>query len=375
MELLAAVLAIKLDFLVRRELNVTILEFHFWTDSQIILAYIQSNSKRFKLFVANRVSLIREHSTPEQWKYIKGEENPADILSRGCTVQAISKKWFYGPKFISDYKHAWPAISKTETNSLEKDPKIIRDQKKFNEPLVVNATDIGHSHPLEFLIEHFSSYYRLKKAICWLVRIKNHLLKRPSTQMTNSVTVPEMKQAEVLVVKFVQLHAFPQEIHSIRNEAAVSKSSPISKLSPILQEDMLVVGGRLSYSSIAYAAKHPIILPHKNKVSQMIVEECHNAAHLGTEWMLSQIRNKFWIIKARKLIKKVKYKCVTCKKLYGLPATQKMADYPSERCEPGKPPFTYVGVDLFGPFYVKVGRSEVSDMVAYLHASTQEPSI
>ena len=167
-------------------------------------------------------------------------------------------------------------------------------------------------------------------------------------------------RAEVLVVKFVQQHAFPhQEIHSIRNEAAVSKSSPISKWSLILQEDMLVVGGRLSYSSIAYAAKHPIILPHKNKVSQMIVEECHNAAHLGTEWMLSQIRNKFWIIKARKLIKKVKYKCVTCKKLYGLPATQKMADYPSERCEPGKPPFTYVGVDLFGPFYVKVGRSEV----------------
>ena len=41
LELLAAVLAIKLDLLVRRELNVTILESHFWTDSQIILAYIQ----------------------------------------------------------------------------------------------------------------------------------------------------------------------------------------------------------------------------------------------------------------------------------------------------------------------------------------------
>ena len=108
LELLAAVLAIKLDLLVRRELNVTILESHFWTDSQIILAYIQSKSKRFKIFVANRVSLIREHSTPEQWKYIKGEENPADILSRGCTLQAISQKWFHGPKFISDFKHAWP---------------------------------------------------------------------------------------------------------------------------------------------------------------------------------------------------------------------------------------------------------------------------
>ena len=91
----------------------------------------------------------------------------------------------------------------------------------------------------------------------------------------------------------------------------------------------------------------------------MIVEEYHGATHLGTEWTLSQVRNTFWIMNARRLIKEVKHKCVTCKRLYGSPTMQKMADYPSERCEPGQPPFTYVGVDLFGPFYVKVGRCEV----------------
>jgi len=36
-----------------------------------------------------------------------------------------------------------------------------------------------------------------------------------------------------------------------------------------------------------------------------------------------------------------------------------MADLPSERVAPSEPPFTFVGVDFFGPFFVKVGRSQV----------------
>ena len=38
--------------------------------------------------------------------------------------------------------------------------------------------------------------------------------------------------------------------------------------------------------------------------------------------------------------------------------SQKMSDLPPDRCTPGKPAFAYVGVDLFGPFYVKSGRAK-----------------
>ena len=36
---------------------------------------------------------------------------------------------------------------------------------------------------------------------------------------------------------------------------------------------------------------------------------------------------------------------------------QKMASLPEDRVTPSKPPFTYVGVDLFGPFIVRRGRT------------------
>ena len=59
------------------------------------------------------------------------------------------------------------------------------------------------------------------------------------------------------------------------------------------------------------------------------------------------------------MVKSVSCKCVICKKLFGQTASQKMADLPVERLVPYKTPFTCTGIDCFGPFVVKQGRSEV----------------
>ena len=80
---------------------------------------------------------------------------------------------------------------------------------------------------------------------------------------------------------------------------------------------------------------------------------------MGTEWTLSLLREKFWVTRARYVINSVKRNCVVCRKLYGSPCGQKMADLPPERLISGNAPFTYVGIDVFGPFLVKLGRSEV----------------
>ena len=59
------------------------------------------------------------------------------------------------------------------------------------------------------------------------------------------------------------------------------------------------------------------------------------------------------------MIKCIKRKCVTCKRLYAAVSVQKMADLPPERVHPGISAFDVVGVDIFGPFMVKFGRSQV----------------
>ena len=210
---------------------------------------------------------------------------------------------------------------------------------------------------MDALCAHYSSFYRLCKAVAHLLRVKDRLLSRDTP--CGPISVSELMRAQKLVLSYVQVKTFPREIETLKKSGRVLKSSPIYKLCPVLRDGLILVGGRLSQASIQEEAKHPVILPRKHKVSERIVSEYHDSAHLGTEWTLSLIREKFWIVQCRSLIKQVQRSCVTCKRLYAPPPSQKMADLPAERVSGGCPPFTHVGVDLFGPFLVKQGRSQV----------------
>ena len=74
---------------------------------------------------------------------------------------------------------------------------------------------------------------------------------------------------------------------------------------------------------------------------------------------LNELRSQgFWVIGGSKLVAKIIDKCVLCRKFRGNPIEQQMADLPKERTEPS-PPFTYIGMDSFGPITVKNRRTEI----------------
>ena len=83
------------------------------------------------------------------------------------------------------------------------------------------------------------------------------------------------------------------------------------------------------------------------------------SGHSGKEFILSLIRQKYWIIGARQIIRQIKRQCITCRKCFEPPCVQLMADLPFDRVTPDMPPSNFVGVDFFGPILVKIGRSEV----------------
>lgn len=81
------------------------------------------------------------------------------------------------------------------------------------------------------------------------------------------------------------------------------------------------------------------------------------AGHSGRERILSLIREMYWIIKGRVAVHRVLNSCFDCKRRQQLPGSQKMSDLPLEGVKSGGPLFTLVGVDYFGPFYIKCGHS------------------
>ena len=360
LELCAAVEAVKLDCIVRHYLDIQIVSSTFWTDSQIVLSYIRSQNRRFKIYVANRVAMIRRSSSPDQWRHVSGDQNPADVVSRGCAVSDFPDIWLNGPGFLRMFKCDWYEPPASNEHELDGDPDVYVLSGDAVCTQVCTAEGPNPvAHPMESLIQHYSCYYKLKKAVAWWLRLVKYLRLNRAFDVSGPLKVPELHAAESAIIRHVQRREYPRECEDLALGNGIQRNSKIFKLLPMMEDGIIVVGGRLKYAALTHRSKHPIILPHNHKVSRMIVQDYHGATHLGTEWTLSQVRGKFWITKARNIIKSVKRKCVTCRKLYGQPGCQKMADLPSERVVSGKGPFTYVGLDLFGPFYVKSGRSEV----------------
>ncbi|XP_044171915.1 uncharacterized protein LOC114974584 [Acropora millepora] len=112
LELSAAVVSVKLDNMIRRELDLPIKESIFWSDFTSVIQLIQNQTKRFQTFVANRLSIIHDGSSLEQWRYVDSRSNPADDASRGLTAEQLirNKRWLHGPEFLWKSDEYWPSL-------------------------------------------------------------------------------------------------------------------------------------------------------------------------------------------------------------------------------------------------------------------------
>lgn len=170
----------------------------------------------------------------------------------------------------------------------------------------------------------------------------------------------DIDKAELAIIQFSQQTKFQDELLCLERGQNIKKSSHLYKLSPRLENGILRVGGRLSKSSLPLETKHPIILAKDLYISSLLLRHIHEeVGHSGRNYMLSKLREKYWVTGVSTAIRRVLSKCTICRRLGATPVCQQMADLPTERLQPNEPPFTCVGVDLFGPFEVKSRRSIV----------------
>lgn len=91
LELCAALAGAQLAKLVRDEMTLSIGQTVLWTDSMTVLEWIQSDSCRYKVFVGTRVCEIQELTDHRSWRYVNSQDNPADDITRGKTLQSLAE--------------------------------------------------------------------------------------------------------------------------------------------------------------------------------------------------------------------------------------------------------------------------------------------
>lgn len=171
-------------------------------------------------------------------------------------------------------------------------------------------------------------------------------------------TPDELSQAKEVILAAVQKKAFPREYEALIMNRPVPLNSCLCQLSPTLQNNLICVGGRLRNANIDTGEKNPVILPKDDHISILLVRHHHaQVKHQGRHLTEGAVRAAgLCLLGGKSLINSVLHKCATCRKLRGKMQEQHMADLPPQRLQTS-PPFTYVGLDIFGPWSVTARRT------------------
>ena len=358
LELCGAVLAVELAEVIEDHLGLPTDKMHFYTDSKVVLGYIYNASKRFYVYVANRVQRIRKSTNPDQWSYVASDKNPADSATRPAPmVNMQGHRWLQGPS------HLFDACSTQAEGYPLTDP----DNDKEVRPLVrVSKIEVTITEALgSYRFERFSVWNDLIDTIAFLRHICSSFqgigenVCRGWHKCTEYKNVRTLSEAEQFIIRTVQREVYSEEISLVNQKLSLPRNNPLLPLNPIMDEKgLLRVGGRLNQSSLSQKDKNPIIIPGNHHIAVLLARHYHILVkHQGRHLTEGAVRSAgFWITGGKRLISSVIHKCVKCRKLRGRYETQKMADLPSVRLEPS-PPFTAVGVDAFGPWLIVSRRT------------------
>ena len=92
LELQANLLAAILKREICRALTVTVHKVFMWTDSSIVLQWVNSTNKH-PIFLANRVSEILENTSVDQWNHVATCDNPADSDTLGMSAGVLQSSF------------------------------------------------------------------------------------------------------------------------------------------------------------------------------------------------------------------------------------------------------------------------------------------
>jgi hypothetical protein len=168
----------------------------------------------------------------------------------------------------------------------------------------------------------------------------------------------------------VQGESFAAEFKALRDNMPLPDGSKIARFNPFLDEGFIRLGGRLQFAKLSREQRHPLLLDGQRHFTKLLILQTHNRFHhLGVRIILSEIREEFWILRARQTIKQHIYSCLPCRIAKGLPGEEIEDPLPMDRVTPLRP-FAVTGIDYAGPLFIKVGNTLKKSYIALFTCAT-----
>ena len=325
---------------------------YYYTDSNVLLGYLNNESTRFARYVSRRIDIILGISVSSQWNYVSTTENPADIASRPHEpISLLTTTWLQGPSFLNR-QDVQQNLKSNETDVL---PETVSDQG------ITLLISCNKELIFQNLFHRKNSWTKIINTCKYILQIARRADRAKQNLGVHlaSRNPPTEKEAKILLIKEAQATQFTDIINLLANKDKIPISHKMLSLAPFLDKDMVLrVGGRLQEADIAYDIKHPILIPYSHPISNIIIDYYHKKSqHQGRHITSSAIRAAgFYLERERHAVRHFLGKCTMCRKLRGAPENQLMANLPMDRTEP-TPPFTNTGLDVFGHWFVREGLS------------------
>ncbi|UYV72999.1 hypothetical protein LAZ67_10001432 [Cordylochernes scorpioides] len=345
MELCASLLLAQLTRLVCTAMSLNVNKVTLWSDSTIVLSWLASEHNRWKPYVSNRVKDIQE-LLPCRWMHVKGEDNPADLASRGTSLDQLldHELWWHGPPWLKTtsqpYNDAIPVINEK-----------CLSERRIKTNLFVKK---NISYPF---ITRYSSLNKLERITGWIFRFFYNCRKLLRREKSGALSIEEIETSFNRIIRCAQQEDYYIELKQLEAFQPLSGKSHLIKLNPFLDKGgLLRVGGRLNNALLSFDQKHPIILPKAHYITQLVIRHYHERLlHAGVQLTLSAIREKYWIPSGRCLVKQILFKCIKCARIRTKAVQQLMGNLPTSRTNWTRP-FTKTGIDFTGPVIVKTSN-------------------
>lgn len=164
------------------------------------------------------------------------------------------------------------------------------------------------------LVNRYSSWEKLLRVTAYNFRfVRNLKIRIAKKESTTSTSVADIEQARSFWIRYVQFHAFTEEIHALKQSREIATGSSLRALNPFLDgEGVLRLGGRLRHAYLSFNEKFYAVLS-RHHISHLIIAQSHlQKLHGDTQLTLRLLQQRYWIIGARSLVRHFTNRCAIC---------------------------------------------------------------